>query len=282
MPSIHTTKSDGSKPNVYTGHTTSEGGENIATAEAQAPPSIREKLGAQSPNESIDWLNIMIYGEPGAGKTHLLGTAMDDKNTSPLLVLDIDGGVQTLRHRKDIDVVQVRSFEQLVSVYRELYNSIDKGKIHYGTIGIDTLSEFGKLDLGSISKEFAESNPRLDPDVPDMRAYYKSGNHIRAIVRAFRDLPCNVFFNCHAQTDKDNFQRTIYFPQLPGKLKVDIPGFLDIVGLLRAEKDGDDIHRYLQVEKTEAVIAKDRTNALDGVEQDPTIPSLWAKLKVSN
>lgn len=224
----------------------------------------------------------MVYGEPGSGKTHLLGTAQDHKDTSPLLILDIDGGVQTLRKRKDIDVIQIRTYDQLVNTYREIYASIKNGKLDWGTIGLDTLSELAKVDIGTISKDFADVNPKLDEDVPDMRAYYKSGNHIRKIVRAFRDLPCNTIFNCHTGTDKDNFNRTITFPQLAGKLRVDIPGFLDIVGWLRVEMEDGVPHRYLQVVKTETTIAKDRTNALDDVEKDPTIPILWEKLKQSN
>ena len=224
----------------------------------------------------------MVYGEPGVGKTHLLGTAQDHKDTSPLLIIDIDGGVQTLRKRKDIDVVQARSFDHLVAVYKELFNSIKNGKLEYSTIGIDTLSEFQKLDIGKIARDFADGNPKLDEDVPDMRAYYKSGEHIRKIVRAFRDLPANVIFNCHTVTDKDNFNRTVYLPHLPGKLKVDIPGFLDIVGYYRAETEDGVVNRYLQVQKTESVIAKDRTGALDPVEPNPTLPMLWDKLKESN
>jgi phage nucleotide-binding protein len=251
----------------------------IATATADP---LRDKLGVQNPGESITWLNSLIYGEPGTGKTHLLGTAQDHKDTSPLLIIDIDGGVTTLRHRKDIDVIQVRSYQQLVAVYRDLFNAIKDDKLPYGTIGVDTLSELQKLDLGTIAKEFASGNAKLDEDVPDMRAYYKSGEHIRRIVRGFRDLPCNTFFMCHAATDRDNFNRLLYFPHLPGKLKQDIPGFLDIVGWLRAEVSEGEVTRYLQTQKTESVIAKDRTNALDAIEINPTIPLLWDKLQGSN
>lgn len=241
---------------------------------------MREKLGAQAPAQSLSWLNALVYGEPGTGKTHLLGTAQDHADTSPLLVLDIDGGVTTLRKRKDIDVIQVRSYAQLVTVYKDLYNAIDeKGKLPYKSIGIDTLSELQKVDISEVARMFADENGKLDPDVPDMRAYYKSGEHIRKIVRAFRDLPCNVFFMCHASSDRDNFNRLTYFPHLPGKLKHDIPGFLDIVGLLRSEKEDDGVVRYLQTEKTQTAIAKDRTNCLDSVEVNPTIPVLWEKLK---
>lgn len=224
----------------------------------------------------------MVYGEPGVGKTHFLGTAEDHADTSPLLIFDVDGGVTTVRKRAKIDVVQVRSFNELVQHFVEIHGAIKDGKLPWKTIGIDSLSEFGKIDISDISKTFANANDKLDEDIPDMRAYAKSGNHIRRIVRAFRDLPCNVIFTCHTQTDRDNFNRLIYQPQLPGKLRADIPGFLDIVGWLRAEVDGEVITRYLQTQKTEVTIAKDRTNALDAVEVNPTIPALWDKLKASN
>ena len=243
---------------------------------------MREKLGAKPPAESIDWLNLLIYGEPGAGKTHFLGTAQDHKDTSPLLIADIDGGVTTLRKRPDIDVVQIRSFKDLVNLHADLFNAAKEDGLPYKTIGIDSLSELAKIDIGEISKTFAQQNDKLDPDIPDMRAYAKSGNHIRRAVRAFRDLPCNVIFTCHTQNDRDNFNRLMYKPQLAGKLQVDIPGFLDIVGWLRTEVSDDGVTRYLQTQKTEVTIAKDRTNALDAVVVDPTVPMLWDKLKESN
>jgi phage nucleotide-binding protein len=242
-------------------------------------------LGAKPPAESIHWLNMMQYGEPGVGKTHLLGTAQDHKLTAPLCILDIDGGIATLRNRKDIDVVQVRSVKQLVDAYKMLFNSIpsDGKKFPYGTIGIDTLSELQSLDLSEVMKLFARTNDKIDPDIPDMRGYGKSGSHMREIVRAFRDLPCNTIFNCHSSTDRDNNMRLLTFPKLTGKLKVEIPGFLDIVGYYRVENNGDDgVMRVMQFQKTETTIAKDRTSAFDPVEVNPTIPGLWDKLQDTN
>lgn len=236
------------------------------------------------PAESITWLNMMVHGEPGVGKTYFLGTAQDHPKTSPLLVIDIDGGITTLRHRKDVDVIQVRSVKQLIGAYRTLYNAIpaDGGDFPYGTVGIDTFSELQQLDLVEVMKEFAKLNDKIDEDVPDQRGYGKSSTHMRKLVRAFRDLPCNTIINCHSQTDRDNNMRMITFPKLVGKLKIDIPGFLDIVGYYRAEANGDGVTRYMQFQKTETTIAKDRTGAFDPVEVDPTIPSLWDKLQVSN
>lgn len=233
----------------------------------------------------------MFYGEPGVGKTHLLGTAQDHKATSPLLVIDIDGGITTLRKRKDVDVIQVRSVNQLISAYRDLYNAIpsDGKKFPYGTVGIDTFSELQQLDLVEVMNEFAKINDKIDADVPDQRGYGKSGTHMRKLARAFRDLPCNVVFNCHSQTERDNNMRMLFQPKLVGKLRIDIPGFLDIVGYYRAESDGNVdadgnpvVNRYMQFQKTETTIAKDRTGAFDPIEINPTIPSLWDKLQLTN
>jgi phage nucleotide-binding protein len=241
-------------------------------------------LGVQTPEASIGWLNLMVYGEPGVGKTFLLGTAQDHKLTSPLLIIDIDGGVNTLRRRKDIDVIQVRSLKQLIKVTNDLYDAIpaDGGKFPYGTVGVDTFSELQSLDLSEITRMFARTNDKLDPDIPDQRAYGKSLSHMRDMVRRLRDLPCNTIFTCHSHTDRDNNMRMITFPKLTGKLRIDMPGFIDCVGYYRAEKDGDVLKRLLQFQKTETVIAKDRTGAFDAVEIDPTIPSLWEKLQETN
>jgi len=205
--------------------------------------------------------------------------------TSPLCILDIDGGISTLRNRKDIDVVQVRSVKQLVDAYKMLYNAIpaDGKKFPYGTIGIDTLSELQSLDLAEVMKQFARTNDKIDPDIPDMRGYGKSGSHMREIVRAFRDLPCNTIFCCHSSTDRDNNMKMLTFPKLTGKLKTEIPGFLDIVGYYNIRNDGDNgIMRVMQFQKTETTIAKDRTGAFEPVEINPTIPSLWDKLQDTN
>jgi hypothetical protein len=76
--------------------------------------------------------------------------------------------------------------------------------------------------------------------------------------------------------------RMIYQPKLVGKLRIDIPGFLDVVGYYRTESEDGVVNRYLQFQKTESTIAKDRTGAFDAIEVNPTIPSLWEKLKGTN
>lgn len=236
------------------------------------------------PAESITHLNMMVHGDSGVGKTHFVGTAQDHKLTSPLLVLDIDGGVSTLRRRKDIDVVQIRKFSALVAVYKDLYNAIpsDGKKFPYGTIAIDTFSELQSIDLADIMAFMGRTNDKIDPDIPDQRGYGKSLSHMRDVIRLFRDLPCNTIFTCHTQSERDNNMRLVHYPKLTGQMRMIAPGFLDIVAYYFAETNGEHIDRIMQFQKTETTVAKDRTNAFDAIEVNPTIPYLWDKLQLTN
>lgn len=221
----------------------------------------------------------MPYGEPGVGKTEFAGTALDHKSLRPVLYLDIDGGVKTLRKRTDLDVRQVRSMNEAREIYNELYKSVDweakDPKLVYTTVVFDTLSELAKLDMREIAKAANKANPNQSEYVPSPREYLISGERVREIVRSFRDLPCNVIFNCHSGDGKDNSNATIFFPQFTGKLRHEIAGFIDIVGYMTAFQKEGKFANQMQTMKTKNVAAKDRSKALPNIIEMPTLPMIW-------
>src|SRR5262245_41956212 len=97
-----------------------------------------------------DWVSLFIYGEPGVGKTWFVGTAQDHEATSPMLLLDIEGGTTTLRKRKDLDVIPVRSMQKLVEVQNMLYR---ENELSWKCIALDNMSELQGLDMRVIMKE---------------------------------------------------------------------------------------------------------------------------------
>jgi hypothetical protein len=244
----------------------------------QQQQTLRDKLQVKPPSEIIDWLNLLIYGEVGAGKTWFGGTADDDERTRPLLVIDTEGGITTLRHRPEVDVVTLRSLPELEKLHNDLYHSIEDGSIYYKTLMIDSLPELADLDMRTIMKEAYSKNPdKVDRDVPSPREYGKSRVHMRAIVRAFRDLPCHTIFTAQVGSFQEEGQPTKYFPAFTGKMKTEIPGFMDIVGYLQPEVEPGSgvIVRKLQVQGTRRVVAKDRTSALGNMVENPTVPMIW-------
>jgi phage nucleotide-binding protein len=251
-----------------------------ATSTAQVIP-LREQLQVHKP-DAIEWLNIFIYGDPGAGKTKFCGTAADHKDTRPVLLIDIEGGTMSIRD-KDVDVVSARSLEQVQKIFNTLKKAGDK--LEYKTVCVDSLSELQKIDMVFIMKEAKRTakNPDLvNEDVPSMREWGISLNHMRVIVRAFRDLPCNTIITALAHShkaDENSIERQVV--NLAGKSRNELPGFMDIFGYLYAQRRGQETERRLQLAKTQRIDAKDRTDLLGEQIEGPTIPLIWDTVKGS-
>jgi phage nucleotide-binding protein len=258
---------------------------NSSDADVQVTPiDIWEKLGAQPLDEAITWLKGLIYGEPGAGKTYLGGSAGTSELTSPGLILDIDGGVTSIRHFPNLKVRQVRSMDDLIQVYSDIHSAIDtidpsNPTLPFKFLMLDSITELQKIDMTFImSKTKAVLEGRQDPDVPSEREWGISINHMRKIVRQFKDLPCHVLFTAHLDPKKNTKNQMVNGPDLPGKLRNQISGFVDVVGYLYAATEDDRIVRKIQFAKTDTTIAKDRLGVLGQVVVNPTFPMLVEKL----
>lgn len=214
----------------------------------------------------------MVYSKPGGGKTYFGGTAQDDPRTGPMLILDVEGGTLTLRRKPNIDVVQVRSVTEIVQWHKRLLEENDV--LGYKTVMIDSGSELAKLDMREIMLEAKNNRPDINVDVPSPREWGINGEHMRRIVRAFRDLPMNFIMSSHVSEQTDELNRIIFQPAFSGKLRVEVPGFLDIVGYMHLKIDDDVTTRVMQFVASNKVTAKDRTGALGTSLENPTIPMI--------
>lgn len=245
--------------------------------------NIMDYLGAKSPAEVTPWLNMLIYGEPGVGKTHLCGTAAQSDIMAPVLFLDIEGGTATLRKMKEVEyVVPIRSLDDLMKVHTSVTTALHDGAENAPvTVIIDSLTELQKLDCNAILMYAIENNEKgIDPKQPVMgiRQWGITLDHMRQIVRKFRDLPCNVIFTALEKTETDNNGLRQSLPSISGKGAMEVCGFLDIVGRYSVVVEKDNIERRLQFQKTNTTMAKDRLGVLDPVTINPTLPALWERM----
>lgn len=225
--------------------------------------------------EGVKWLNMLIYGAYGSGKTTLGASAADVDEMADVIMLDIESGAMSLEdndriiHKDRIDRISITSFQQMAKAheflkahcrYRDDPDAIDKLKKlqalftgvavenindknlrHYNTVLIDSMSELDQLTLYELlgftsDMKLDEAIADGDMEVADWPIYRKNNQMINLIIRAYRDLPINVIIICHAAYTQDEMKRMFYAPGLTGKLSAQIQGFVDIVGYLKVGK----------------------------------------------
>jgi hypothetical protein len=237
-------------------------------------------LKVQTVSERIAYINMLVYGDAGVGKTVLAGSAAEVADLQPVLFIDIEGGTYSIRERNpDVQVVRVQSWKEMMSLYDELYKGSE-----YNTIVLDSLTEIQKFSMGQIMKDLIKEHDDRDPDVPGMREWGKNIEQIRRLVRAFRDLPMNSIFTALAVHDRD--QRTGIMktrPSLSGKLSGEVAGFVDICTYMYVKmiKEDDEMvaKRFLLTASTESQVAKDRSDRLPQVVENPNMRTIHQHIK---
>jgi phage nucleotide-binding protein len=225
-------------------------------------------------------VNMLIYGESGAGKTTLAGSSDAVPEMRKVLVLDIEGGLLSLKdHYPNVDSIRIKSWVDMQNVYNELYD----GKHGYNTIVLDSLTEAQKMSMDEIMRKLIKEHEERDADVAGIREWNINIEQTRKFVRALRDLPLNTVFTALAKTDKN--QRTGASkskPSLSGKVADEVAGFLDIVSYLYTKEVDGEQTRMLLCGATQDNVAKDRTGRLEQVIQKPTMLQIWNTIKGLN
>lgn len=227
------------------------------------------------------YLNILLYGDSGVGKTTLAGSASEVPAMHPVLFIDIEGGTESLRNSyPDVDTVRVTTWPEM----QKVYNALHRGDSGYQTVVLDSLTEIQKFNMYQImadllAKKGEDSN--VDPDVPSMREWGKNLEQIRRFVRGFRDLPMHTIFTALAKTEKDaRTGNTTIKPSLSGKMADEVAAFLDIVSYyyvkdIVVEGESEPVaKRLLLTRKTSQHVAKDRSGRLPMVVESPTMDIL--------
>jgi hypothetical protein len=190
------------------------------------------------------YANHLYFGPPGHGKTVLIGTAAQDERTAPILILDFEGGTDSLAgmpgEGTDWVVAHVRNWQDYNTEFARLQAN-DEG---FKSTGVDSAAETHIGALLTILDD--EAGRRKDKDALQIQDYGKAMIQMRRFVREFRDLPMHVFFTAHSKEETDPREGRITVPSFSGKMAYEIPGMLSLSGYLAlATNDEGETYRSL-------------------------------------
>jgi hypothetical protein len=228
-------------------------------------------------DQNEPFLKVLIYGEPGVGKTRAAGSADAVEALSPVLFVDIEGGTYSLRKAfPNVQRVRVQSMDEMQRVYDQLRRGTN-----YKTVVLDSLTEIQKFSMDKIMEAAHAKDPdKIDIDAPQLQQWGRNTEQTRRLIRAFRDLPMHVIATALVHEERDPRSNIIIKrPFFQGQLRQQAPGFFDLVLYMYktvSSRNGETtVKRLMLTMGTDTCVAKDRSDTLPPVITDPDIQTIF-------
>lgn len=219
-------------------------------------------------------LKVLIYSDPGCGKSVLAGTAPNN------LFVDCEDGLISLDNHPDLvpDTVYAypyKSFMGFEAVVRKL-NEAPPELEHIKTVTIDTISELHKRGLAEVVEREWEKSPSVNNRyVAETDHHTENNEHIRRLVSSLRDLDRNLILLSHGRTVEPKNRPAKTFPDFSEKLANTLAGIVDIVAYMYLKEVDGEVVRVLQLQGDGQIVAKTRIGGYPHELVNPTWDTLW-------
>ncbi len=241
--------------------------------------------------------NLLLYGDPGAGKTTMACQAQDQPDMANVLVANKEGGMLSVLHRGDIHEVRIDRTDDLTALAWELANGAFQS---VRTLVVDNATEVQTVNLEEIVADAIQAGrnkvKNRDRTLDDVwqEDYGRSTVQLKRLFRFLRDLPINVVITAHAKrvyprmpegTDLTKVQPIAVMPSFTQKLGESVMGYMDFVWCLEqdteepAKGETKEVERFVVTTSKGLYRCKTRgpyfLEAIGDVVDNPYLPTLY-------
>lgn len=216
----------------------------------KAPPAILDL------EDTIESINMLIYGDSGIGKTVFTGELNER-----LLILSTDTGGTTSARRmgSKAKLWHIKTWTDLLAAYEYLEDNPDA----FDWVSIDTMTEMQTLCLRHILELAVKSNAQRNPDVPQIQDHQEYQNRFKRFVDLFNALPINTIWVAHVMTTEDDEGDDVKLPLLHGgkswiKIARTTCAKMNVVGFMELREDDEEDVRRIYWQPKPEFFAKDR------------------------
>lgn len=221
-----------------------------------------------------DYTNHLIYGDTGAGKTPLLGTA---PNAIFLAMVVEQGLISAKRTHSTAKVWPIHSWEDAI----EAYTFLAGGDHPFENVLVDGLSSLQDILLRDIVDSYHRANPaKRSAVVPAQGDYLEQQLKLKRWVGEMNELPMNCWYSALAMRKDDEDAEKIVLPLITGKdyeISQKICAMMHTVSYLEVPDETSD-DRQLLFARRGPYFAKDRLMVMGRTMKQPSVPKILQKI----
>lgn len=218
------------------------------------------------------YVKIMLYGEPGVGKTVFVGTSPN----CLILSHDPDELASAKHHGSTAERWHVSDYNDLTDAYEWL--RANPGS--YDWVWLDNGTLFQEQGMDQIMLDLVAGKPHRNQFIPDKPEYQENQNRLGTLIRQLKALPVNFGVTAHVmrmydQEEEDKVTLMPLFQGGQGQLSQKFCGYMGVIAYMQARYTKEGFENFIITRARNRIYAKDRFNAIPGGRMvNPTVPKV--------